>query len=589
MDGLIGKNLQEGKYIIEQELGRGGFGITFLATHSYLGQRMVIKTLNESLRQHPNFREFQRKFQDEARRLALCVHPNIVRVNDFFLEDGLPYMVMDYIPGKNLANVVLPNKPLSEAIAINYIRQIGEALKLVHQKGLLHRDIKPQNILLHEDTLQVILIDFGIAREFNPDFTQAHTNMVTDGYAPIEQYLPEGKFSPATDIYGIAATLYTLLTAQIPVAATIRDRSVMPTPKDLQPQLSYGINEAVMRGMALEIRDRPTTVDAWLNLLPNSAVNLLSNSQNITPPPAVVTPATQGETMPVSPHYHQPALIPDGNNNYSHNNNYNNFSLVFLGIIIAIATGITIALASFFLNKPLQTENTPIANNTELNQPNSVENYHIPNTPIPAETPKNPPKNIPKNIPKQSPKISITPTNTPIVTATPKPPEIQVQPSLPPDKTIFPSDENKSPQNSETVKTIPTTIPGYPIGTSEKEIKAKLGEPTKTNKGLWPNTRTAIYDLEPNRITLGYIYDQNTGILRQTEVSFGQSVDRLQMQVTVNGMLGNSNSETILQELDKIHQRKSNQYVFRRGKVAGIIERNNSDRIYIAIWDTNLH
>ena len=142
----------------------------------------------------------------------------------------------------------------------------------------------------------------------------------------------------------------------------------------------------------------------------------------------------------------------------------------------------------------------------------------------------------------------------------------------------MPSEKNKLPQNSETVK----IIPGYPVGTYEKEIKAKLGEPTTTNQGLWPNTRTAIYDLEPNRITLGYIYDKNTGILRQTEVSFAQSVDRVQMQATVNGMLGNNNSDKILQELDKIYQRKSKQYVFRSNKLAGIIERNDRDRIKIS-------
>lgn len=84
MDALIGKTLQGGKYTLNAELGRGGFGITFKATHHYLNQVVVIKTLNEALRNDRNFPEFQRKFQDEARRLAMCVHPNIVRVSDFF-------------------------------------------------------------------------------------------------------------------------------------------------------------------------------------------------------------------------------------------------------------------------------------------------------------------------------------------------------------------------------------------------------------------------------------------------------------------------------------------------------------------------
>src|SRR6476646_2722061 len=125
MDTLLGETLQGGKYTLDQELGRGGYGITFKATHHYLGQPVVIKTLSDSLRLNPDFDRFERQFQEEARRLAVCVHPHIVRVSDFFLEAGMPYLVMDYIPGQTLQSLVFPYKPLSEAIAIHYIRQIG--------------------------------------------------------------------------------------------------------------------------------------------------------------------------------------------------------------------------------------------------------------------------------------------------------------------------------------------------------------------------------------------------------------------------------------------------------------------------------
>lgn len=266
MHNLIGNTLQNGKYTLDQELGRGGFGITFKSTHHYLDQVVVIKTLNETLRQHPDFAEFQRKFQDEARRLALCVHPNIVRVSDFFNEAGLPYMVMDYIPGQTLAEV--PNNPLPEKVAIHYIRQIGEALEVVHRNGLLHRDIKPQNVILRQGTQQVVLIDFGIAREFTPDITQAHTSLISPGFAPIEQYLNQEKRTPATDVYGLAATLYALLTAQTPAASILRDRQPIPEPRQLQPQLSAAVNQAVMQGMALEVHHRPASIAAWLSLLP---------------------------------------------------------------------------------------------------------------------------------------------------------------------------------------------------------------------------------------------------------------------------------------------------------------------------------
>ncbi len=273
---LAGTTLQGGKYTLNQEIGRGGFGITFKATHHYLNQEVVMKTINERLRQHADFAKFERQFQDEARRLATCVHPNIVRVSDFFVEAGLPYMVMEYIPGETLTDAfVLPGIPLPEATAIHYIRQIAAALQVVHNNGLLHRDIKPDNIILRQGTQEVVLIDFGIAREFNSGVRQTHTGMVSEGYSPIEQYLTQAPRTPATDVYGLAATLYALLTAQVPLPALLRDREKMPSPRELQPHLSAAVNQAIMRGMAVESRFRPPTVTEWVKLLPGTEVNVV--------------------------------------------------------------------------------------------------------------------------------------------------------------------------------------------------------------------------------------------------------------------------------------------------------------------------
>jgi len=302
---LTGTILQSGKYTIIQEIGRGGFGITFKATHRYLGQEVVMKTINERLRQHPDFPKFERQFQDEARRLAACVHPNIVRVSDFFEENGLPYMVMEYIPGETLGQAfVSPGIPLSEATAIHYIRQIGAALQVVHNNSLLHRDIKPDNIILRQGTQEVILIDFGIAREFNSGVKQTHTGLVSEGYAPIEQYLSQATRTPATDVYGLAATLYALLTGQVPIPALLRDRQPMPSPRELQPYLSAAINQAVMRGMAVESRFRPATVAEWLQLLPGSGLEM--TQQLLTQPaPTINVSALEAENR-----QKQPAPIP---------------------------------------------------------------------------------------------------------------------------------------------------------------------------------------------------------------------------------------------------------------------------------------
>ncbi|NJK65302.1 MAG: protein kinase [Microcoleus sp. CSU_2_2] len=574
MDALIGKTLQGGKYTLEQELGRGGFGITFRANHRYLGQPVVIKTINESLRQQPNFAEFDRKFQDEARRLASCVHPNIVRVSDFFVEDGQPYMVMDYIAGQNLGDVVLPNRPLPEELAISYITQIGAALKVVHQKGLLHRDIKPQNILLRQHTQEVVLIDFGIAREFTPGATQTHTNMVSDGYAPPEQYFAQGKYTPATDVYALAATLYTLLTGQVPIAAILRSQPI-PTPRDLQPQLSATVSQAVMQGMTVEAQNRPATVDEWLSLLRNSQAS-------VTGPTVAVLPG-HGAQMPAEART-TPAVVPSGERNSK--------IWLILGLVaIAVILGGFVAIARILLDRP-SSQPSPVAQDDRTSAPADPEIRDRPSPiPTPQETSKpqlKTPTPVPTPTPKATPSPVVetpTPATTPsAVVESPTPNDRPIEEQRP----IEPPAPTPKPEQPVTGGQIPR-VPGFAVGTPETQVVDALGEPTDTQaKGYWPNTRTALYDLVPNQITLGYIYDRDSGQLVQTEGSFAQSVDDLVVRTALNGMLGGADAN-VMQGFQEVQQRRSNRFTFRKGSLEGVIERNDRDRIYIAVWDDNLH
>ncbi|MDB9511253.1 serine/threonine-protein kinase [Kamptonema animale CS-326] len=287
-----GTVLQDGKYRIDDILGIGGFGITYRATHTYLAQTVVLKTLNESLYQHPDFEKFQEQFVAEAKRLSWCQHPNIVRMLDFFEEAGLSFIVMDYIPGQTLAQLVESGQPLPETEALHYIRQIASALSTLHQSGLVHRDIKPENIIRRSGTGLVMLIDFGIAREFTSGMRQTHTSFLSPGYAPIEQYLFQGEgkkgdnfsslnssnsglgktqianqLTPATDIYGLAATFYYLLAGEAPVAAPLRDRIPLFPLRQFQSQLSPAIEQTILRGLEMDARNRPQTVENWLAFL----------------------------------------------------------------------------------------------------------------------------------------------------------------------------------------------------------------------------------------------------------------------------------------------------------------------------------
>lgn len=278
MTWVIGQKLQGGKYTIKEELGLGGFGITYLAMDNNQ-RKVVIKTLNETIQKNPDFDKFKQDFEHEAQRLRKCSHPHIVKVYDSFQEDSLPYIVLEYIDGENLAEWVNKYGVFSESEALNYIQQIGEALKVIHNKGLLHRDLKPENIMLRVNKSEAVLIDFGIAREFAPNLTVSHTQFISDYYSPIEQYDRRAKRDVYTDIYSLAATLYVILTKELPVPAPVRAVGTqLQQPKQLNPNISNKVNNAILQGMALKPSDRPQSVEKWLKSLgiknTNTTINL---------------------------------------------------------------------------------------------------------------------------------------------------------------------------------------------------------------------------------------------------------------------------------------------------------------------------
>jgi len=265
-----GKRLQGGQYVIERVLGIGGFGITYLATDTK-GQQFAIKTVNQRVQSSRDFEKSQREFFQEVQHLQKCRHRHIVGLGDVIQEGVLFCMVMEYIAGATLADYVTNKGTLSEEKALLYIRQICEALIVVHNNGLLHRDINPRNIMLRSNRTEAILIDFGLAREFTPDLTQSHTAMLSDGYAPQEQYFRKRKRGVYTDVYALAATLYFMLTGKAPTPALDRNDGVRLIPaKEINQKISDRLNQAINKGMILEAKRRPQSIQEWLKLLPVS-------------------------------------------------------------------------------------------------------------------------------------------------------------------------------------------------------------------------------------------------------------------------------------------------------------------------------
>jgi eukaryotic-like serine/threonine-protein kinase len=277
-----GQALQKGKYTIERELGRGRFGITYLAKRSD-GERRVIKILNPDVLAALSLDERSRletMFVQEAGKLERC-HGNhhIVQVETLFKEGSIFCLPMEYVGGESLAD--RSQKILLEKTALEYIRQIGDALAVVHEKGLVHCDIRPANIFLRlrDNTVEAVLTDFGLALSCDAELTRTRTKERSDGFSPIELYSRGQPVGPYTDVYSLAATLYELLTGEVPTSAGDRgiSRTKLISPQVKNPEISGNTTKSVLAGMALMPEKRPQTIEDWLKLWPSPPQPVTTN------------------------------------------------------------------------------------------------------------------------------------------------------------------------------------------------------------------------------------------------------------------------------------------------------------------------
>ncbi|MEZ2277674.1 MAG: GUN4 domain-containing protein [Microcoleus sp.] len=271
-----GQQLHDGKYIIEEYLGGGGFGETYRAQNRHEGKSVAIKTLNTFQQFQPDFAKTQGKFVNEALSLAKCRHPHIVEVYEMFQEGDLWCMAMELIDGIDLYTQIRENGIFSEQKALSMIQQLGDALSCVHKQNLTHRDVKPENIMLRKSGMEAVLIDFGLARQATLS-GKLMTNSVTGTahYAPIELAEKRPQLGAYTDVYSLAATLYNMLTGQKPIPSPGR-KIIDPliAPKLYNDRISDRVNAAIIKGMELEPQNRPQSVQEWLDLvMPKQATN----------------------------------------------------------------------------------------------------------------------------------------------------------------------------------------------------------------------------------------------------------------------------------------------------------------------------
>ena len=285
-------------YEILEMLGQGGFGITYRAKSGQ--QNVAIKeffpegssrvqgrVIPPSTISAAEFEELQTKFLGELQILKQFMrgnnHTGIVDVFETFEANGTTYLVMELLEGQTLEARILKLGKLKAAEVRKIAEQLCDALKVVHQAGLLHRDIKPANVFLTGDG-RTVLIDFGSARTFKDGRTMRHTRMVTPGYAPLEQYSTEARVGTATDVYALSATLYHALTGVMPPTAVERMNGAVLTP--LKANFSVGLREAIEQGLSLQMADRPVDAAAFakLALQRNASAKTVSNPKPVLQP-----------------------------------------------------------------------------------------------------------------------------------------------------------------------------------------------------------------------------------------------------------------------------------------------------------------
>jgi len=278
----VGTKLKGGAYTVGKVLEQGGFGITYKGSDTRLHRVVAIKEFfpGGCIRQGTfvsiatpsitpaEFEAMKQRFLQGAKILRLLNHPGIQRVYDAFEENNTAYIVMEFLEGKPLSRLLEERGGVMEEVeAVGYILQAAEALEAVHQAGYLHRDINPDNIFVCKDG-RVVLVSFGIAEKYVAGEEMEMKPILMPAYAPLEQYARRARFGPPLDIYALGATLYHLLTGQVPPSAPDRAHGIdLLPPHQLNPKVSRSVSEAVMKAMAMKVDERPQTVRAFIEAL----------------------------------------------------------------------------------------------------------------------------------------------------------------------------------------------------------------------------------------------------------------------------------------------------------------------------------
>ncbi len=263
IDGQSGTTL--GAYVLGERIGRGGMGVVYRATHVHLGREVALKVLAPELAGSEDFRD---RFLRESRLAASLDHPNVVTVYDAGDSEGTLYIAMRYVEGTDLAKFLQAEGPLTPATSIAMLDQVGAALDAAHHRGLIHRDVKPANVLIASGNFY--LTDFGLTKRVSASQVSAALTRTGQFLGTVDYVAPEqiegGEIDGRADIYALTCMLHECLTGSRPfpkdselaiISAHLRDPP--PRPTELRPDLPAAIDDVVATGMAKSPQERYST------------------------------------------------------------------------------------------------------------------------------------------------------------------------------------------------------------------------------------------------------------------------------------------------------------------------------------------
>jgi serine/threonine protein kinase len=270
--GAFYQNIKEiGPYELTRLIGSGGMSRVYHGRHKRTGQEVAVKVLRPEMLER---KHVVRRFHSEFRAARKLIHPHLVRALDFGMDQGLPYLALEYIAGQSLFEMMRAKLRLPEVEAVRLIRQTAEGLRIAHQMNVIHRDIKPANILITAEG-NAKLSDLGLAKDLlaAESITRSGASLGTLHYMAPEQFLNARKADARADLYSLAVTLYHVLTGRLPFSGgqmtmlQKKKTNQFVPPRAIVPALSIAVNRLIVQAMRANPDERPPTCGDFLSQL----------------------------------------------------------------------------------------------------------------------------------------------------------------------------------------------------------------------------------------------------------------------------------------------------------------------------------